>query len=392
MSRWPVVALKDAAEIVSGGTPKSEIEEYWDGDIPWVTPKDLSDLDGPFISTTPRSITELGLKNSSATLLPANSVLFSSRAPIGHVAINAIAMATNQGFKSLVPKPDVSHAGYLYHWLRANRAYLEGLGNGATFKEVSKAVVAKVEIPLPPIDEQRRIAAILDHADALRAKRREALARLDELTQSIFIDMFGDPATNPKNLEFVTIGDLLESAQYGTSEKSGADGRFAVLRMNNITYQGQMDLADLKYTDLPDEKVDRFTVRAGDVLFNRTNSPELVGKTAVYRGERPMAFAGYLVRLRVSDGNSPEYISAFLNSRYGKSVLRGMCKSIVGMANINAREVQSIRIPKASPSAQREFEQRVALVESSKTGHRNALAELDALFASLQSRAFRGEL
>lgn len=279
---------------------------------------------------------------------------------------------------------------WLFH--RLGSLGLTQLNRAAAVPGLNREDAYRKAILLPPIEEQRRIAAILDHADALRAKRREALARLDELTQSIFIDMFGDPATNPKNLEFVTIGDLLESAQYGTSEKSGADGRFAVLRMNNITYQGQMDLADLKYTDLPDEKVDRFTVRAGDVLFNRTNSPELVGKTAVYRGERPMAFAGYLVRLRVSDGNSPEYISAFLNSRYGKSVLRGMCKSIVGMANINAREVQSIRIPKASPSAQREFEQRVALVESSKTGHRNALAELDALFASLQSRAFRGEL
>ena len=253
-------------------------------------------------------------------------------------------------------------------------------------------MLGALEIPLPPIEEQRRIAAILDHADALRAKRREALACLDELTQSIFIDMFGDPVTNSKDLELVTIGDLLDSVQYGTSEKSGTNGEFAVLRMNNITYQGQMDLTDLKYTDLPDNKVERFTVGAGDVLFNRTNSPELVGKTAVYRGEEPMAYAGYLIRLRASDGNSPEYISAFLNSRYGKAVLRGMCKSIVGMANINAQEVQSIRIPRASTSAQNRFEQQVAFVESTKAGHRTALAELDALFASLQSRAFRGEL
>lgn len=272
------------------------------------------------------------------------------------------------------------------------RRWVENSQRAVAQPNINAQQYGALTIPLPPIDEQRRIAAILDHADALRAKRRETLAHLDELTQSIFIDMFGDPATNSKNLEFVAIGDLLDSAQYGTSEKSGAEGEFAVLRMNNITYQGQMDLADLKYTDLPDDKVERFTVRAGDVLFNRTNSPELVGKTTVYRGERPMAYAGYLVRLRVSDGNSPEYISAFLNSRYGKAVLRGMCKSIVGMANINAREVQSIRIPRASTSAQKQFEQRVALVESSKAGHRTALAELNSLFASLQSRAFRGEL
>jgi type I restriction enzyme, S subunit len=297
------------------------------------------------------------------------------------------------------PKFDVDEQnadkGYLLRLVQTRDFYrrVQDLSFGATNRQrVKEEEFLRLQIPLPPIEEQRRIAAILDHADALRAKRREALARLDELAQSIFNDMFGDPATNSKGLELVTIGDLLDSAQYGTSEKSGSEGEFAVLRMNNITYQGQMDLTDLKYTDLPDDKVGRFTVRAGDVLFNRTNSAELVGKTAVYRGERPMAYAGYLVRLRVADGNSPEYVSAFLNSRYGKAVLRGMCKSIVGMANINAKEVQSIRIPKAPGLAQAQFEHRVAAVEASKVGHRATLAELDALFASLQSRAFRGEL
>ncbi|WP_280501704.1 restriction endonuclease subunit S [Nocardia farcinica] len=279
---------------------------------------------------------------------------------------------------------------WLFH--RLSSLGLTRLNRAAAIPGLNREDAYRKKLLLPPIEEQRRIAAILDHADALRAKRREALARLDELTQSIFIDMFGDPATNPKNLELVTIGELLDSAQYGTSEKSGAEGEFAVLRMNNITYQGQIDLTDLKYTDLPDDKIERFTVRVGDVLFNRTNSPELVGKTAVYRGQHPMAYAGYLVRLRVASGNSPEYISTFLNSRYGKAVLRGMCKSIVGMANINAREVQSIRIPRASASAQKQFEQRVMLVESSKSNHRAALTQLDSLFASLQSRAFRGEL
>ncbi len=152
------------------------------------------------IDETPRTITEEGLAKSSAAVLPAGSVLFSSRAPIGHVAINAVPMATNQGFKSFVPKAGVVDAKYLYHWLRANRTYLESLGNGATFKEVSKATVSRIEVPLPPVPQQKRIAAILDHADTLRAKRREAIARLDELTQSIFIDMFGDPSSNSRGL------------------------------------------------------------------------------------------------------------------------------------------------------------------------------------------------
>jgi type I restriction enzyme S subunit len=105
MSGWPLVSIKDCAKVVGGSTPKTDIAEYWDGVIPWTTPKDLSDLQGKFLADTPRKITEAGLKSCSSELLPVNSVLFSSRAPIGHVAINSVPMATNQGFKSFIPGP-----------------------------------------------------------------------------------------------------------------------------------------------------------------------------------------------------------------------------------------------------------------------------------------------
>ena len=233
---------------------------------------------------------------------------------------------------------------------------------------------------------------MLDRAEALRAKRRAALAQLDALTQSLFLDLFGDPATNPRGWPVRVIGDLLESASYGTSEKSGADGEFPVLRMNNISRTGEMDFTDLKFMDLPANLHGRYLVRAGDVLFNRTNSPELVGKTGIYREPKPMAYAGYLIRLRVTKENDPEFLARFLNSGYSKRMLRGMCKSIIGMANINATEIQAMKIPLPPLDLQREFARRVAAVERLKTSQRAALAELDALFAALQHRAFRGEL
>ena len=206
---WPIVPLKEYARIVGGATPKSEVDEYWNGDIPWTTPKDLSDLEGKFLRDTPRKITNLGLRNCSSELLPPNSVLFSSRAPIGHVAINTVPMATNQGFKSMVPGPKLD-ASFLYWWLKCHRSQLEQLGNGATFKEVSKAVVERIEIPLPPLEEQKRIAAILDQTDELRRKRQRALTRLNQLGQAIFDEMFGDPATNPKEFESKPLGDVIE--------------------------------------------------------------------------------------------------------------------------------------------------------------------------------------
>ena len=136
---WPEVEIKQAARVVGGATPKSDEAKFWDGDVAWTTPKDLSDLDGKFMSDTPRKITKDGLRSCSAEVLPAGSVLFSSRAPIGHIAVNTAPMATNQGFKSFIPGPDLD-ASFLYWWLDANRARLQAMGNGATFKEVSKAI------------------------------------------------------------------------------------------------------------------------------------------------------------------------------------------------------------------------------------------------------------
>jgi type I restriction enzyme S subunit len=183
-------ALGDVAEIVSGATPKTGVDEYWDGDFQWATPADLSKLEGPYISETPRRLTASGIRSCATTVLPAGSVLLSSRAPIGHVAINTVPMATNQGFKSLVPGPDLD-AKYLYHWLKSKTDYLQSLGNGATFKELSKKTTEQIAIPLPSLPEQHRVAAVLDHADALRTKRRQVLTKLDVLTKSIFNEMFG---------------------------------------------------------------------------------------------------------------------------------------------------------------------------------------------------------
>jgi len=271
-------------------------------------------------------------------------------------------------------------------------AQIKVSSHGAIMSGFNSGLLKQLRIPLPPLIEQRRIAEILDKADALRAKRRAALAQLATLTQAIFLDMFGDPAMNPKGWPLRTIRDFIESASYGTSDKAAATGEFPVLRMNNITATGEMDLTDLKYMNIDEHQRERYLVRPGDVLFNRTNSPDLVGKTAIYRNSRPMAYAGYLIRLRVQNGNDPEYLAAFLNTEYSKRVLRGMCKSIIGMANINARELQALRIPGPPSEMQKEFARLVRAVEKWKTVQHAASAEVDGLFASLQHRAFRGEL
>ncbi|PJN35156.1 hypothetical protein CG717_02650 [Streptomyces sp. CB02613] len=296
------------------------------------------------------------------------------------------------GFTVLRSTEELESA-YLYHWVRSPLFISEMTrqATGQSYPAVSDRIVKGSLIPTPSVSEQRRIARVLDTVDALRARRREALSLLDDLAQSIFLEMFGDPARNPNEWPMRKIADLISSASYGTSEKASEAGDIPVLRMGNITASGQIDLGDLKFMDRA-RVPEKHLVRRGDILFNRTNSAELVGKSAIYRGSGELAYAGYLVRVRMNEANDPEYLAAFLNARYTKRVLRGMCKSIVGMANINARELQDIDIAEPPLDLQIEFAKRIWAIESLRGVHWRHLAELDALFVSLQSRAFRGEL
>ena len=199
-----MVKLGNVCTVVSGTTPKSDHLEYWDGNINWVTPAELKD-DSDIIFESQRKITEKAVADTSMKSFPAGTVLLSSRAPIGKVAIAGVEMYCNQGFKNLICSEAIYNR-YLYHYLKSKTDYLNSLGRGATFKEISKNIVESIEIPLPPINEQRKIAAVLDKVSGLIAKRRQQLDKLDELVKSRFVEMFGDPVENPMEWEKIALG------------------------------------------------------------------------------------------------------------------------------------------------------------------------------------------
>jgi type I restriction enzyme, S subunit len=383
--------IGDICEVVRGSSPRPRDDSrYYDGPVPRLMIADVT-RDGKYVSAKIDSLTELGAKQSRP-MSRGEVVIAVSGAP-GLPAVLAHDACIHDGFAGL-RKLDTTQVNidFLYRYLIFVRLQSSGRAVGAIFKNLTTEQIRETIIPDFPIAQQKHIAAILDQAEALRSLRRQSIGQLDALARSVFLEMFGDPATNPKGWEIVTIRDLLESASYGTSEKSGTEGAFPVLRMNNLTYSGEMNFTDLKFMDLKPTEEERYLVRQGDVLFNRTNSAELVGKTAIYRSSEKMAYAGYLVRLRVNQSNHPEFISNFLNSSYAKRMLRGMCKSIIGMANINANEVQNMRISKPPLALQQEFADRIQAIEALKAQHRESLAKMDTLFNSLQHRAFRGEL
>ena len=264
---------------------------------------------------------------------------------------------------------------------------------GAAQPNLSPKDLVDMEIPLPPLAEQKRIASILDKADAIRRKRQQAIQLADDFLRAVFLDMFGDPVANPKEWEVGTIRDLVATANYGSSAKaSEIDGEFPMLRMGNITYSGAIDMTKLKYVDLSEKDQPKYLAEKGDLLFNRTNSKELVGKTAVYDREESVAIAGYLIRVRTNGEGNSYYISGYLNSAHGKSTLQNMCKSIVGMANINAQEVQDIQIFLPPVELQNKYAGIVEATKERLISHNESKESLKDLFDSLSQKAFSGNL
>ena len=387
---WPTVEVGSVAEIVSGSTPSTATSDYWGGDIPWATPADLAKLDSKLISSTPRTLTDQGLAASSARLLPVGSVLFSSRAPIGHVAINAVPMATNQGFKSFVPDAAVLSADFLYWWLKSNTVFLQGLGVGATFKEVSKSIVERVKIPLPPLPEQRRIASILDAVDSLRVARRKALREVNRLPGEVFDQLFGPEMLN------VPIRDLGDLVAEGTSVTYGivqagpeAPGGVPYIRTGDIV-EGGIRLAGLRLTS-PEiaSRFPRSTVRAGEIVMSIRAT---VGTTALVPEELDGAnLTQGTARIAPGPNLEAVYLLGFLRSRQAQAWIRAQVKGAT-FREITLGRLRELPVPVPHRDLQRRYVRDFELIQSAKCAHESQLVKLDELFASLQYRAFRGEL
>ncbi|EIQ7472175.1 restriction endonuclease [Vibrio parahaemolyticus] len=368
-SNWPLVTLKDIATLKRGYDlpTKNRVE----GDVPIYAANGINGSHNEVKIKGPGVIT-----GRSGTI---GKVHFTEQ---DYWPLNTSLYVTD--FHGNDPK-------WVFYMLRAFQ--LERYVEGAGVPTLNRNLVHDELVPLPPLAEQKRIAAILDKADAIRQKRKQAIDLADKFLRSVFLDMFGDPVTNPKGWEVGTIRDLVSSVNYGSSAKaSETDGEFPILRMGNITYEGKWNFTDLKYIDLNDKDQIKYLAHRNDLLFNRTNSKELVGKTAVFDEDDPMAIAGYLIRVRTNDNGNPWYISGYLNSFHGKQTLLNMCKSIVGMANINAQELQDIKIMLPPIELQNRYESIVKAVKTRSIKQNNSFLDLDNLFDSLSQKAFTGQL
>lgn len=248
MTEWKEYKLGEIAEIVGGGTPDTSNKEYWGGNIPWLTPKDLTGYNKIFISSGERFITEEGLDNSSTKLLPQGTVLLSSRAPIGYVAIASNPICTNQGFKSIICNKDIVDNLYMYYWIKNNTELLQSLGTGTTFAEISGSVVKSIDISLPPLPEQIRIASILssldDKIDLLHRENKTLEAMAETLFRQWFIEEAKEDWKEGK------LEDMIE-IKYGKDHKKLEDGKIPVIGSGGIMRYANTSLYDKESVLIP---------------------------------------------------------------------------------------------------------------------------------------------
>jgi len=251
----------------------------------------------------------------------------------------------------------------------------------------------KIKIPLPPLPIQKQIAEILEKADEARQKRKEANKLTDEFLQSVFIEMFGDPVKNPKGWEKGIIRDVVEYSEYGTSKKSNDKGiGYPILGMNNITYEGSIDLTKCNYVDLKAKEFKKLKLEKGDIIFNRTNSTELVGKTTYWNLCIDAVIASYLVKIRLINAIEPIWFSFLLNTLSYKNLFESRCKKAVNQSNISPTLLKEFPLIIPPNSLQQQFAEIVNKTEALKEKQKQSEQELENLFQSLMQKAFKGEL
>lgn len=393
--RWETVPLGEVARVVSGATPKTGVPEYWGGPIPWATPAELSRLGSSRIHATERTLTEAGFSSSGVNILPVGSVLLSSRAPIGLVAINTVPMGTNQGFKSLVPSDRVL-APFLYWWLKSHTALLQSKGRGATFLELSKAEVERLQIPLPPLPEQRRIAAILDEADAVGKSVGRRIALFPALLARAYDKLFGDPRSNPREWPIRQLGDIalkVSDGPFGSNLKSAhyTNSGVRVVRLQNIGVDEFLGAVAAYISEDHFERLRRHELLEGDVVVGTLGDP-ILRACVVPEGLGRAINKADCVQIRPDQSLATGmYLSATLNHRSmvksAQSLAHGQTRSRISMS-----QVRALGVPVPPLGLQREFGELRSRYSAELAAMYSARRELDELFASLQHRAFRGEL
>ncbi len=377
---WTYKKLGQVAEIVGGSTPKTNVKEYWGGDNYWVTPAEIGEA--VYVSKTNRTISDSAVESCHLTLMPAGTVLLSSRAPIGKLGITTVPMYCNQGFKNIICSKQL-HNKYVYYYLGNIVPYIQSLGRGATFKEVSKKIVEGITIPVPPKETQIQIVSELDYLNDSITMLQQQVKDLDSLALSIFYDMFGDPVLNDKGwitkkiFEIATVktgpfGSMLHKNDYITG---------GIPLVNPIHMKGFSICPDHDFTISNDKakELSNYILKTGDIVLARRGD---IGRCAVVNKIEN----GYLcgtgsLFIRFSESTESNFIMYIVKA---KSFTDALIKSAKGatMLNLNSTVVGNLRLILPPISIQQSFSSKVTAIEEVKAGLNSQIAEMQTLLSA----------
>lgn len=373
-SGWTQRRVADLVRIVSGGTPDRDESSYWrDGNIPWITPTDLTANDGKYIRAGAEHISENGLAHSNATLAPVGSIIFSTRGTVGNLAIAGVPLTSNQSCEVLIPNEGEVCSEFLYYLLKYGMFAFHRLAGGTTFGAITRQEIGRVHLALPEKNEQDAIARILNAVDTVIEGARARAAQASEFKRALTQEVFSEGIRKekrkktaigliPESWEVKAVGAVVSEFEYGLSLPMSLKGDTPILRMGNIQ-RGDVVLGDLKYVTLPQRLLDRYMVRRGDVLFNRTNSQEHVGKIGIYRSDEPAVFASYLIRLHTDKSQIDSYfLGQLLNSYMAQCRIKRYATPGVQQVNINAKNLSRVLIPVPMGKEGLEEQQKIALL------------------------------
>lgn len=389
------VKLKELCSMQSGGTPSRGKSEYYNGTIPWSKISDLEKSNDGNIYKTEEHITIEGLKSINNRLFKKGTLLLAMYGSVGKTAIAEIKLSTNQAILGLNIKDETKlDIKYLRFWFTTIKEKLLDRAVGGTLQNISMGIVKDLEIPLPNLPTQQKIAAILDKADELRQYNKQLIEKYDALTKSLFLEMFGDPVRNEKGWEIKKLGDitdLITDGKHGNCNDESGSGYYFVsakdIRNNKINYINSREIPKLEF-----EEVDKRTnLQSGDLVMINTGAT--IGRMAIAKDipeTRRSTFQKSVAVIKVKK----DVISSFFLQFVIELGLKSFANMGSGSAikNLLLSEMRRFNIIIPNLNLQNQFAERIQIIETQKQQAQEALAKSEDLFQSLLQRAFKGEL
>jgi len=382
-----IVPIGDVFTVSSGGTPNRKKDEYFNGGhIPWVK---TGELKGKFANTPSEFITQLGLEGSSAKLFPPKTVLLAMYgATIGACSILGFEAATNQACAAILPSDECDES-YLYYYLSSIKASLVSKGVGGAQPNISAGLIKKIKIPLPPMEEQKKIAAILDAADILRQKDAQLIAKYNALSQSLFLDMFGDPVTNPKGWDVKTLKNMGMVSTGNTPPRANSryyGSYIEWIKTNNINTPNMYLTKAEEHLSLDGLNVGRSVEKNSLLVTCIAGSKKVIGNVAI--ADRKVAFNQQINSFTPNKGSPMFFYYMFIIGQ--KHIQSFSTNGMKGM--ISKSKFENIDFIYPDIAIQSQFAERIQAIEAQKQQAQASLQKSEALFNSLLQRAFKGEL